>query len=535
MNISPPVGPGSLPAPEPLEARLYYAGLPSSPVLVGRSSIIPWEAPSGPEAYNRSKVLGVVGRHPIADLWEGILARKIIEHLNSQKVLWTSIDVVRISYAEESPCPVILWVGVQPESLSFPAGRQAALSCKDLLVRFGIFDVEVEIRQSLVTSLAGPELLAPTFTGDPTADIRNPLIPTLGLPIASKRIPFCEGTGGFFVAEGGDRERLFLITARHVLFQVSRYENNVYERNAHTTPDHEVILIGDARYTKFLKSIRDAIEGNETMINNYEKRVARLRNEVSGLAAKMRQLLERKLSLVIDGEDSLHNFHSEVLELWSSVERRVLGHVIYSPPVQFGHGPLEYTQDFAVIEVDRAKVNETNLPGNVIDLGTNIPPDVFTKMMYPNLNNSHIFEYPEDRLLRLAGTIPDLNMYHRNFGDSDDQHCLLVLKHGNGTGLTVGRANNLRSCVRNYYDTACSDFSRELAILPLDRESGPFSAHGDSGACVVDGSGRMGGIITGGAGLTHGTDITYVSSINQIMEGVKVKFPHAHLHPPVAT
>jgi hypothetical protein len=31
-----------------MEAKLYYAGLPSKPVLVARTGI-PWEAPTGPE------------------------------------------------------------------------------------------------------------------------------------------------------------------------------------------------------------------------------------------------------------------------------------------------------------------------------------------------------------------------------------------------------------------------------------------------------------------------------------------------------
>jgi hypothetical protein len=38
---------------------------------------------------------------------------------------------------------------------------------------------------------------------------------------------------------------------------------------------------------------------------------------------------------------------------------------------------------------------------------------MFTRMMTPNLQNAHTFEYPEDRLLRLKGTIPDGDMRQR--------------------------------------------------------------------------------------------------------------------------
>ncbi|KAG0129059.1 hypothetical protein HOY82DRAFT_418656 [Tuber indicum] len=133
------------------EAQFYYAGLPSRPVLVGRSSTTPWEEPSGLEAYLKHKVLRPVGRHPINDVWEGNLPRKVIEHLDSKKVAFTSIDIVRIGYEEEPFRPVILWIGVQPKSLSFENGTKVALSCKEILVDHGITDVDVEIRESIVT------------------------------------------------------------------------------------------------------------------------------------------------------------------------------------------------------------------------------------------------------------------------------------------------------------------------------------------------------------------------------------------------
>ncbi len=75
----------------------------------------------------------------------------------------------------------------------------------------------------------------------------------------------------------------------------------------------------------------------------------------------------------------------------------------------------------------------------------------------------------------------------------------MVVKHGSATGLTIGRGNDIRSCIRNYYEDGTTDYSMEWAIVPFDDKSGAFSAPGDSGAVVADGSGRIGGIITGGA------------------------------------
>jgi hypothetical protein len=69
----------------------------------------------------------------------------------------------------------------------------------------------------------------------------------------------------------------------------------------------------------------------------------------------------------------------------------------------------------------------------------------------------------------------------------------------------------------------------EWAVLPFDDKSGAFSAPATPGAVVANGGGRIGGIITSGAGWTPAKDITYVASINSVMEGIKVKFPKAHL------
>ncbi|KAL5480626.1 hypothetical protein ACEPAI_1897 [Sanghuangporus weigelae] len=513
------------------EAQFYYTGLPSGPPLVGRSSTTPWEAPSGTEAYNKSKLLGTIGRHVIKDVWEDNLSRKLVEHLDSNRVPWNSIDVVRISYVGESFRPVILWIGVQPESLSVEDGTKVARSSQEILVQFGIVDVDVEIRESLVTPLDGPKLLVPTFSSDPTVDVRTPLTHTLGLPISGKLTPWIEGTGGFFIAEGGGSKRIFLVTARHVVFKPNRNDNKTFEHNSPSAPRREVILLSDAAFKKFLESIQVEIGEKALMIPYLERRIDKVQDVAGDAAERERRKAGDELAEVKEAMEALNIFYEDVSTRWASPDKRVLGHVIYSPPIELGFGTEQCTQDFAVIEIDLSKIDATNFKeGNVIDPGTKIQPGVFTRMMYPNLQNAHTLEYPEDRLLKLKGTIPDEDMRHPPALDQNGEPCLMVVKHGNTTGLTVGRANDIRSCVRNYYEDGTTDFSMEWAILPFDHKSGAFSAPGDSGAVVADGSGRIGGIITSGAGWMPAKDITYATSINSVMKGINVKFPKAHLN-----
>ena len=139
--------------PSEMESKLYYAGLHSAPILVARTGTTPWEAPTGPEAYPRLKELRIVGSHPIKDVWEGDLALKVHNLLESMDVKWTSIDIVRIGYHEEPSAPVILWIGVIPASLSSRDGDIVAHMCQESLEEYGITDVDVEIRESVVTRL----------------------------------------------------------------------------------------------------------------------------------------------------------------------------------------------------------------------------------------------------------------------------------------------------------------------------------------------------------------------------------------------
>ncbi len=138
--------------PSPLEAELYYAGLPSAPLLVARTSTTPWKAPTGPEAYRQPKELRPVGKHAITEVWKD-LGPKVFSLLDSMKVKWTSIDVIRIVNAGEPSvsAPVIVWIGVVPASLSGSDGIAVACKCRGLLEEHRIVDVDVEICESVVT------------------------------------------------------------------------------------------------------------------------------------------------------------------------------------------------------------------------------------------------------------------------------------------------------------------------------------------------------------------------------------------------
>ncbi|KAF9483416.1 hypothetical protein BDN70DRAFT_827708 [Pholiota conissans] len=484
----------ALPSPPSFsEAQGYYGHLPSWPKLVARTGTIPWVEPTWDNEVSGKRVLRVAGDHPIARIWEDNLAFKIHAILDETKVQWTSTDVVRIGYIDNfsDPAPLVLWIGVIPSSLSGVDGVVVAFKCRNLLEENGITDVNVEIRESVVTRSAGagPMLFK---TGhilyeEAIINARDPLASTLGISICAQSTPWTRGTGGFFISEGANSERLLLVTARHVVLAPDRYKNEFFRSKGDSQPRHDIMVFNDVAFNRYLASITSAKNCTD---REYRKLV---------------------------------NLHDDIATHWDTPESRVIGHVVLSPPMGVGGSNDSrsdgYTEDWAVIEIDASKVNATNFVGNTIYLGS------FSD--FYNAFASTDFKYPDDGLLKLNGTISDAKMRRPLKKDPDG---LLVLKRGAATGLTLGRANNICSYVRHYHNGDEVQTSKEWAIIQwkhrkryqYDMEPRKaFSATGDSGSVVVDTQGRIGGLLTGGAGTPSDLDISYATPISFLLQRMR--------------
>ncbi|EJD02735.1 uncharacterized protein FOMMEDRAFT_28427 [Fomitiporia mediterranea MF3/22] len=127
---------------------------PSAPVLIARASATLWQEPTGLEAHQSDKELCPVGNHAIKEIWEDTLAFKIHDVLESMKVQWTSINVVRIGNAGDYFAPVVLSISVTSASLSGHDSLVVASKCRNVLVEHSITDVDVEIREAEVWGTA---------------------------------------------------------------------------------------------------------------------------------------------------------------------------------------------------------------------------------------------------------------------------------------------------------------------------------------------------------------------------------------------
>ena len=157
-------------------------------------------------------------------------------------------------------------------------------------------------------------------------------------------------------------------------------------------------------------------------------------------------------------------------------------------------------------------------------------PDEFTVKCFPRGDANWGFKYPRYRLLPLVGTITDELMRTPDMWDSDGKPCLLVVKNGNATGTTLGRANGVFSVVRDYFtDMSVNQTSMEWGIINYNSKSEVFSEPGDSGSIVADIRGRIGGMLTGGSGKTE-SDMTYATPFWWLLQHIKTNgFPNAHL------
>src|ERR1700761_126222 len=126
--------------------------------------------------------------------------------------------------------------------------------------------------------------------------------------------------------------------------------------------------------------------------------------------------------------------------------------------------------------------------------------------MHPHPHGCASFKFPLGGLLKIKGFVKEDELHSPKQLDANGEECLLVIKNGRTTKVTLGRGTSLLesiTCMVNEY--GLEETSWEFAVYPYSCKDGPFSAHGDSGSIVVDGQEHIFGLLTASAGTTDKT------------------------------
>ncbi|KAH9053775.1 hypothetical protein EDB87DRAFT_1704818 [Lactarius vividus] len=446
-----------------MNSLAHFYGFPSNPISVYRTGHA-WPVPRGPQAQCVPREPRPVYNHPIQAVWCTV-GVQVYKSLDSIGVKWSTIDPVRFAEQGGEAGPLYLWVGVEPRSLS------------------------LAFRESIFARSTNPQLLNHTPSGvDPTADLRSPFTPALGVQIAPLATPHFGGIGAL------------------------AHRNELYVCKNPSQPRHEVLILGSEAYQDALEAMKDKIRRELILVHHYKRELAALGEAGGGPHARH---FEGKLTEAEMTITAVDEFHDQITDHWSTVSQRMLGYVVYAPPISVGTGPKKFTDHWALIDLYLDKIDWGSFKGNVIYLGNKISAD----------------DFPIGGLLQVNGVVKEDEIRQPTQLDANGEECLLVIKNGKSTGVTIGRGTSIESFIREYDEYGTESTSTEVAIHSYSHKDGAFSASGDSGSIVVDGLGRIVGLLTGGTGSIDYTDVTYLTPYFWLEERIKQAFPDSYLYP----
>ncbi|KAI9435129.1 hypothetical protein H4582DRAFT_1817885 [Lactarius indigo] len=521
------------------ERTTYYNGIsPNHPELLYRSDLLenPFPIPKGRFPHFYTKTVYGVFNTPLNAVWDTV-APQICELLKGQNIRYSAIKAARfVTHGEDGKDtlgPIVIWIATHPTTTTAENAHDASPNILALLKANGVEGAVVEWYEGAVEKLSGPHLLRVPDDIDPTYYVRRFLTAALGMPIATEEGEPADAQGSvtLFFHENKDKHgapsaKVFGISNCHVLRRDTTVE---YEfKGAGAFPCH-VRLAGFRRFQRGLDEIKDHVSGYGIDADILAREVVELKakpkSENPDEAAEDEAAVEAKrkeLAKIKKDTGVLEAFYKDTISQWGDITRRNIGHVDWAPKISVDVQGHKYTKDIGTFEVDAARFR-AQFKGNVVDLGGKFTPWKLTQMFYPQSAGRTAFKYPTNRQFRINGCVTREHLAVPDCFDRNGEPCLIVMKDGNTTDLTVGRYAGLEAYL-------CDDHgveSIELAIYNYDMQSGPFSAKGDSGSLIFDGEGHMVGILHSGMPKGAGNHVTYATPAWWAIEQIKLKYPHA--------
>ena len=298
-----------------------------------------------------------------------------------------------------------IWVGVVPNTLTAAIAFDVTKSIRAFLEELNVTDVDIAYRETVPNFSAGPALFPPVGILSNCKGFIDPLSVALSLPIAGLKTTM-QGTMGPYFHVGNT---LYAITARHNLFLANEGNeeftfNRMYPgppfslnqfSDAHSSasaPKMNVVLMSNAAFTGYLTLIQAHIGTLIETINTTQTKIEAFRANVQNKIDLPQSQLD--LDNYVAERDRLHNiiaelkaFFVDIKKHWRKPSHRVIGHVVWAPPIGVGVPPHQYTRDFCVVQLHKEKF--THLLGNVLSLGVML---ILSHVMrLSNCSSVHLF------------------------------------------------------------------------------------------------------------------------------------------------
>ncbi|KAF8483854.1 hypothetical protein DFH94DRAFT_792531 [Russula ochroleuca] len=202
----------------------------------------------------------------------------------------------------------------------------------------------------------------------------------------------------------------------------------------------DIAILGSKAHIDALEGMMGKIGRELIFLRTYQRELDNLGEAVEGekvRGTRVREDYQVKLANVRQTISDVNDFHSDITKYWSTPSQRVLGYVLHAPPISLATDPKQLKEDWALIDLDLDKIDWDTFKGNVVYLGgrTRSP---------------------------------------KHF-DANGEECLLVVKNGNTTRVTIGRVTGIESAIREYGSYGLKRTSLEVAVYPYSHKDGAFS------------------------------------------------------------
>ncbi|KAI1815739.1 hypothetical protein GGS20DRAFT_310622 [Poronia punctata] len=479
--------------PDDYERDRYYYGLAHNPKLVARTSVHRWTAPQHEYGWQATLVQSRKVYLPLTDqkrimAWTKPLSLELIRVL--ERCNWCFFFPVRIGLeadaerartergergerAERARVATVLMIGVEPDSLQWDEGVAIALECRGILQRFNIKGVEVEIREGRYTHHNAFAQLESQIEYDVpkygrTNAAIEPLLPSLGHPIAYQENRRGEGSAGLHLKLGEDESTVYCLTCRHVV-DGDRTVQEMYQFSDKNTQYH--VRASVTTYSDCLENLERISEDLSEVIAEIEKAMAEWEWYQHDETKKHKRPTEEDEQTLLRSRIN-KAYVDRITKLVRSLEEkkeRTIGCLAFHPRLECSAEEPGYLKDWGLIRLDSAKFSG---PKNEVYVGSETPPGRW----------DHVLNFNEYFRLRLQ----------RN--ESMEVGPLPVAKRGAASGLTYGTKSGVEAVVRHAFPDGKTAHAWEMLIVG---DKGNFSTPGDSGSSVFDLKGNVVGLVVG--------------------------------------